>query len=149
MLKNTNMTFTNFSNKNNEVKEFSFSDTSSFDKKKCLNLLASNSLSAQELLFLLDARAKKIIHFLLIDNREMNEYLEQRIVGTDFLVPTSSFYESMEVLSSEKNTPCVVYCLSGGRSAQCLNIMKNMGYTSVCNLQQGLYTYKGEFTSGK
>lgn len=149
MQKLTNMTFTNFSNKNTEVKDFSFSATSSFDKEKCLNLLASNSLSGEELIFLLNARAKKIIHFLLIDNREMNEYLQQRIVGTDFLVPTSSFYESMEVLSDEKNTPCIVYCLSGGRSAQCLNVMKSMGYANVCNLKQGLYTYKGEFTSGK
>ena len=145
MLKNTNITFTGFAKMPNET---SLPNGSSLNKEKCLELLASNSLSGNELIFLLESRKKKIIHFLLIDNREMNEYLQQRIVGTDFLVPTSSFYESMEVLKSEKNTPCIVYCLSGGRSAQCLNIMNNMGFLSVCNLQQGLYTYKGEFISG-
>ena len=145
MLKNTNITFTGFSKMPNEI---SFSNDSSLNKKKCLELLASNSLSGDELISLLAARAKKIIHFLLIDNREMNEYLQQRIEGTDFLVPTSSFYESMEVLKNEKNTPCIVYCLSGGRSAQCLNIMNDIGFISVCNLQEGLYTYKGEFVSG-
>ena len=145
MLKNTNITFTGFAKMPNET---SLPNDPSLNKEECLLLLASNSLSGDELISLLAARAKKIIHFLLIDNREMNEYLQQRIVGTDFLIPTSSFYESMEVLKNEKKTPCIVYCLSGGRSAQCLNIMNDMGFITVCNLQQGLYTYKGEFVSG-
>ncbi|PCI71056.1 MAG: hypothetical protein COB38_06545, partial [Gammaproteobacteria bacterium] len=75
MLKNTNITFTGFAKMPNET---SLPNDPSLNKEECLLLLASNSLSGDELISLLAARAKKIIHFLLIDNREMNEYLQQR-----------------------------------------------------------------------
>ena len=42
----------------------------------------------------------------------------------------------------DKNTPVFVYCLSGGRSAQAANKLKQMGFTEVNNIG-GINSYKG------
>lgn len=117
-------------------------------KEDCEKLLLKQEISAQELQDLLEARNIGLIDFQLIDNREWMEWVSQRIVGTDYLVPTTAFYQALEnVKDKEKST--VVYCLSGSRSAYCQKVMLDLGFKSVCNLDYGISSYRGEMTSGE
>ena len=131
-------------NKINTNMTFSVSAVKKVDLDSCQELLNKESLSSDELITLLKAREDKIIDFLLIDNREVFENNQGYIKGTDFLIPTQSFHNSISLIEDKKDLSCIVYCLSGARSNYCQNLMLQMGYKSVCNLAQGIYTYKGE-----
>jgi rhodanese-related sulfurtransferase len=76
------------------------------------------------------------------------EWVSQRIKGTDHLIPTTSFYQALERINNEKETPVVVYCLSGSRSAYCQRIMLDLGFKSVSNLDYGISSYSGVCESG-
>jgi phage shock protein E len=43
----------------------------------------------------------------------------------------------------DKDTPLFVYCQSGGRSAQAVTLLKQMGYRKVKNIG-GILSYKGK-----
>ena len=117
-------------------------------KEECEDLLLKAEVNAQELESLLEARELGFVKFNLIDTREWMEWVGRRIKGTDYLVPTTSFYQALERVDDQKNTPVVVYCLSGSRSAYCQRIMLDLGYKSVANLDYGISTYQGETLSG-
>lgn len=76
------------------------------------------------------------------------EWVGRRIVGTDYLIPTTSFYQAIEAINTQKETPVVVYCLSGSRSAYCQRIMKDLGFKSVANLDYGISSFSGLTESG-
>ncbi|WP_419765486.1 MAG: ferredoxin-thioredoxin reductase catalytic domain-containing protein [Arcobacter sp.] len=120
-----------------------------FTKEECENILKKSQISALEVEALLEARELGFINFNLVDTREWMEWVGHRIKGTDYLVPTTSFYQSIEVLDDKKNIPVVVYCHSGSRSAYCQTIMLSNGFKSVCNLDYGIMTYQGELLSGE
>ena len=44
---------------------------------------------------------------------------------------------------SNKETPLFVYCYSGSRSGQAVNLLKGMGYTNVTNIG-GISSYSGK-----
>lgn len=129
----------------NSLKEHSLGLT----KEDATDLLQKKSLDAKEVESLLEARELGLVDFLLVDTREWMEWVGQRIKGTDFLVPTTSFYQALQQIEDKKETPIIVYCLSGSRSAYCQNIMLTMGYKSVSNLHRGIMTYQGEQLSGE
>lgn len=62
---------------------------------------------------------------LLLDVREVAEYRSGHAKGSVniplFLLPT-------EMDKLDRNKPIVVVCLSGGRSAQAVNLLKNQGF---------------------
>ncbi|MCP4969085.1 MAG: sulfurtransferase [Arcobacter sp.] len=118
-------------------------------KNECKNILNKKQISAIEVEALLEARELGIIEFSLVDTREWMEWLGNRIQGTDFLVPTTSFYQTIEKLDEKKDIPVVVYCHSGSRSAYCQRIMLDMGFKSVSNLDYGIISYQGEIISGR
>ena len=76
------------------------------------------------------------------------EWVSARIKGTDYLVPTTSFYNSLSQIEEQKNKPVIVYCHIGSRSAYCQRMMRDMGYKTVSNLQYGISSYQGELLSG-
>lgn len=120
-----------------------------FTKEQCEEILQKPQVNASEVEALLEARDLKIIDFLLVDTREWMEWVGARIKGTDFLVPTTSFYQSLEQIEDKKDIPIVVYCHSGSRSAYCQRIMLSNGYKSVANLDYGIMTYQGELIAGE
>jgi sulfur-carrier protein adenylyltransferase/sulfurtransferase len=120
-----------------------------YTKKECKDILKKSQINALELEALLEARKLGFIDFNLVDTREWMEWVGHRIKGTDYLVPTTSFYQSIEVLDDKKDIPVVVYCHSGSRSAYCQTIMLSNGFKSVCNLDYGIMTYQGELLSGE
>ncbi|MFW2569244.1 rhodanese-like domain-containing protein, partial [Aliarcobacter butzleri] len=73
-------------------------------------LLEQDEVNSLELAALLEARKLGLIEFHLVDTREWMEWASARIVGTDYLVPTTSFYHAINKLEDNKDIPVVVYC---------------------------------------
>jgi ferredoxin-thioredoxin reductase catalytic subunit/rhodanese-related sulfurtransferase len=111
-------------------------------------LLQKEQLDGDELEALIEARNLNMIDFMLIDVREAMEYKMAHIVGTDKLIPTSSFYAEVETLNAQKESPMVLYCHSGSRSYQVQHAMKSLGFKHVCNLQYGIISFSGETQQG-
>ena len=118
-------------------------------KEACEALLKKAELGGDELEALLEAREHGTINFLLVDTREWMEWVSYRIKGTDMLTPTTSFQDAITQLAGYEETPIVVYCYSGSRSAFCQHILKRMGFKSVSNLEYGIMSYGGESESGE
>ena len=66
-------------------------------------ILAKNEINGQELEYLLSERKKKRTDFLLVDVREEYEYNEKKIVGVDFLVPISNFFNKVQEIEDCKS----------------------------------------------
>ena len=118
-------------------------------KEECEVLLERPQLDGETIEALLEARELGFVEFNLVDTREWMEWVAQRIKGTDFLIPTTSFYQSIEQLDDQKDKPVIVYCLTGSRSAYCQQVMKDLGFAHVCNYDYGIVSYKGEVISGE
>lgn len=80
---------------------------------------------------------------LLLDVRTAEEFAEGHIESaTNIDFYASNFQELVNKLDKEKTY--VVYCRSGGRSGKSVNIMTNMGFADVYNLDGGIINWKGE-----
>ena len=117
-------------------------------KEECEKILGKDEVNSIELESLLEARELGFIDFNLVDTREWMEWVSNRIKGTDYLIPTTSFYDALERIMNQRQKPVVVYCLSGSRSAYCQRIMKDLGFKSVANLDYGISSYGGEKERG-
>lgn len=72
----------------------------------------------------------------LLDVRTPGEVGNGAIDGnTNINFSSSSFQSDIEKL--DKNTPVLVYCASGGRSGKTMNMMKDLGFKEVYNLNGG------------
>lgn len=107
-------------------------------------LLEKNEINGEELEHLLLERKSNRADFLLIDVREEYEYNEKRIVGVDYLIPLSDFFNKVQVIEAEKPRTIITKCKLGGRSAQAQRQLKLMGFDRVINLSGGITEYKGE-----
>jgi sulfur-carrier protein adenylyltransferase/sulfurtransferase len=117
-------------------------------KEECAVLVAKPQIDADELEALLEARSLEMVKFRLVDVREWMEYKGARIAGVDALVPTTSFYETVKELGDDLETPVVVYCHVGSRSAYCQRLLYDMGYKTVGNLSNGIVSYGGNIERG-
>jgi sulfur-carrier protein adenylyltransferase/sulfurtransferase len=133
----------------NQPKEENIEHSKGITKEQCEELLTKKQIDAHELEALLEARDLGFVKFNLVDTREWMEWVGTRIKGTDYLVPTTSFYQSLEQIEDQKAIPTIVYCHSGSRSAYCQTIMLSSGFKSVINLDYGIMTYQGELISGE
>lgn len=68
----------------------------------------------------------------LYDVREHNEYVQGHIPGT-INIPLSE----LQGREDEIQTPAVIVCLSGGRSASASNYLSQMGKADIMNLMGG------------
>ena len=118
-------------------------------KEECDVILAQPQLDGDEIISLLEARELGMVDFSLVDVREWMEWNQQRIVGTDHLIPTTSFYDQLSKIESDKEKPVILYCLTGSRSAYCQNVLSDMGWKQVSNYTSGIIAYSGETTSGE
>ena len=103
-------------------------------KEECEALLSKSQVNASEVEALLEARELGFVDFLLVDTREWMEWVSTRIKGTDFLVPTTSFYQSLDQIEDKKELPIILYCHSGSRSAYCQRIMLSNGFKNCIKL---------------
>ena len=111
---------------------------------KTKELLNKNEINGEELEYLLSERKTESVEFLLLDVREEYEYNEKRIVGVDYLVPLSDFFNKVKDIEMYKSKPIITKCKLGGRSAQAQRQLRLMGFEKVINLSGGISNYNGE-----
>ena len=76
----------------------------------------------------------------LLDVRTSDEYRQGHIPGSTN-VPLHEL-EDVEYLIENKEDPLYVYCRSGARSRQAVNLLQHMGFTKVRNIG-GIAAYSG------
>lgn len=111
-------------------------------------IMSKKEINGEELSLLLESRKRGEVDFILVDVREKEEYQSNKIVGVNHLIPTSDFYNKLDVISNKKDSVIVLQCHSGGRSFQVQGIMKKMGYLNVINLSGGISLYNGIIEKG-
>lgn len=116
--------------------------------EECQILLNKSDIDSDELTALLEARELGMVNFKIVDVREWMEWKMGRIAGADVLVPTSSFFQTLNEANIAKDEHIIVYCHVGSRSAHCQRILTDMGYTKVSNLAHGIVSYGGEIVRG-
>ena len=112
-------------------------------KEECQALVNQQELDGDELVALLEARDLGMVDFKLVDVREHMEWQMGHIQGADKLVPTSSFFQTLDDAKLDKNENIILYCHVGSRSAHCARILGDMGYTKIGNLSYGIVSYGG------
>ena len=112
-------------------------------KEECEILVNNSELDSDELISLLEARELGMVRFKLVDVREHMEWQMGHIKGADKLIPTSSFFNTLNESKLDKNENIIVYCHVGSRSAHVARILKDMGYTKIGNLTHGIVSYGG------
>ncbi len=135
--------------KNEEIEEVVHKHSRGLSTEECEVLLKKSQLDSDELAALIEAKELGMVDFKLLDVREWMEWQMSHIKGTDHLVPTSSFFQTLQEVDIPKETHVIVYCHVGSRSAHCQRILADMGYTAVSNLTHGIVSYNGELARGQ
>jgi molybdopterin/thiamine biosynthesis adenylyltransferase/rhodanese-related sulfurtransferase len=78
---------------------------------------------------------------VFVDVRDREEWDEGHIPGA-LHVPRSYFESRIEAAVPDRDTPVVVYCASGNRSAFTARTLEELGYTDVRNLAGGYVDWK-------
>jgi ferredoxin-thioredoxin reductase catalytic subunit/rhodanese-related sulfurtransferase len=113
-------------------------------KEECALLLTQEDLDGDELAALLEARNLGMVNFKLVDVREHMEWQMGHIKGADILIPTSSFFNTLDEAELDKEESIILYCHVGSRSSHCQRILYDMGYKKVGNLVHGIVSFSGE-----
>ena len=112
---------------------------------ECERLLEQEDIDTDELTSLLEARDLGMVDFNLVDVREWMEHQSGHIKGTNALVPTTSFYNSLAEAKLDEGKSLIVYCHVGSRSAHCQRILdEKQNFKSISNLIHGISGYRGE-----
>ena len=117
---------------------------SNLTSEKLNPLFGEKEINSVELVDLLDGRNNGLVNFILIDVREIIENDSKMIIGMDYLIPTSDLVNGLDSISDKKEENIVVHCHSGARSAKVQEIMKNIGFKTVINLDGGISYYRGD-----
>jgi len=110
----------------------------------CKEILAKDSISSKELEELLHVRAKGECEFLLVDVRELFEFEDSSIVGTDLLLPFTRIHLYEKDLERLRQTPFVLYCRTGNRTGHLLQVFERMGFMQRSHLGDGIVAYNGQ-----
>ncbi|MCI0501540.1 MAG: sulfurtransferase [Epsilonproteobacteria bacterium] len=132
-----------------KAEEIAHNHSRGLTKEECEVILKHEQLDGDEIESLLEARELGMVDFNLVDVREWMEWKQGRIAGTDYLIPTTSFYNQLGQIEDQKEKPTIVYCLTGSRSAYCQEVLKDMGWKQVSNYRQGIIAYRGKVLKGE
>lgn len=94
-------------------------------------------VSASDAATVLNERAPEVV---LLDVRTAEEFNEARVPGSvnvDFYA--ADFASQLDTLA--KDVPYVVYCRSGNRSSQTMNIMRELGFLEVWDVDGGIISW--------
>ena len=100
-------------------------------KRMCYRSIQNGDITIEEL------NNKIAQGAILLDVRSNQEYKEGHLQGA-INIPDYELRNRVQKEIPKKNQSIVIYCQYGGRSRNAYNIMKNMGYTNICNLSGGL-----------
>lgn len=88
-----------------------------------------------------EGKMKELKTYQLIDVRTPEEYAEGHLAGSvNLSANDASFEQAIEKL--DKNTPVLVYCLSGGRSASAAKTMQGKGFKTIFNMEGGIMAWR-------
>ncbi len=107
-------------------------------------VFSSGQTSDEDLQVLLKHKAQGKFDFNLIDIREIYEYSDRSIDETDLLYPTTLLHKYIEDLEKMKDEHILLYCRTGNRTGQVLEILKRMGFKKIAHLTQGIVAYTGK-----
>ena len=93
------------------------------------------TVTPAELYALLQQKSAQIF---LLDVRTPEEYREAHIPQTDARIDYRELERMRKRLPKDPDTPIIVYCRSGRRSAIALQTLRKLGYTNVRHLQGGI-----------
>lgn len=88
----------------------------------------------------LKERAEGARDFVLVDVREPNEYEINKIPGS-VLIPKGEVLSGKAFDDLGQDTPVVLYCKSGARSAECLAVLKGAGYSDAVHVGGGVVAW--------
>ena len=78
--------------------------------------------------------------FLLVDVREPNEYEINRIPGS-VLIPKGDFLNGSAIERLPQDKQLVLYCKVGGRSAECMPLVKGAGFADAVHVGGGVVAW--------
>lgn len=81
---------------------------------------------------------------VILDVRTPEEYEEKHIPNSKLINVQDSQKFVDEIQKLDKSKSYYLYCRSGGRSAMAGNIMEQMGFDDVSNLEGGITEWHGE-----
>lgn len=101
---------------------------------------AQHSISVEESMQLIN-NTKKLQIVDVRTPQEFDSIAIQKAVNIDYKNP--SFKDNIQVL--DKTKPVLVYCRSGKRSLNAMNIMVELGFSEVYNMQGGILAFKKQY----
>ena len=97
------------------------------------------NISGSELL-----KVKKEQSAIVIDVRTPSEVSQGYIDGADQFLDYNGGVFSQEIKKLDKSKTYIIYCRSGGRSANASGEMAAMGFKNVYNVEGGISSYTGK-----
>ncbi|MBF4160680.1 adenylyltransferase/sulfurtransferase MoeZ [Nocardioides sp. CBS4Y-1] len=101
---------------------------------------AGSTISVTELEHMLKERDEGSRSFTLVDVREPNEYEINKIPGS-VLIPKGEFLNGNAFEQLPQDTPVVLHCKSGVRSAEALAVLKGAGYSDAVHVGGGVVAW--------
>ena len=101
---------------------------------------ADSTISVTQLAAMLKERAEGSRDFTLVDVREPNEYEINKIPGS-VLVPKGEFLSGEALGKLSTDTPVVLHCKSGARSAEALAVLKGAGFSDAVHVGGGVVAW--------
>ena len=80
-------------------------------------------------------------NFLLIDVREPEEFADSRITGS-VLIPKGGFVDASAFKLLPRDKEIILHCRSGARSAECLALIQEAGFTNSRHLGGGILAWE-------
>ncbi|MEI6555232.1 MAG: thioredoxin domain-containing protein [Paludibacter sp.] len=87
------------------------------------------------------AKMKQLPNAQLIDVRTPGEFAQGHITNAKNVDINSSDFQQ-RVVKLDKNKPVLLYCLSGGRSSNAMNVLSSMGFKEIYNLSGGMMRWR-------
>lgn len=82
--------------------------------------------------------------YILLDVRTPGEFERGKIAGSINLPIDRVDHDVLSVIP-DKTAKIYVYCLSGSRSTHAVDVMRNLGYTNVFDMKNGLLAWRGNY----
>jgi len=70
---------------------------------------------------------------VIIDVREPEEFARGHVAGAMNLPPSELMAGAVALKDVPKDTPLILYCVSGSRSNVSINILRQLGFTNLTN----------------
>ncbi|MEI6753278.1 MAG: thioredoxin domain-containing protein [Paludibacter sp.] len=87
------------------------------------------------------AKIKQLPNAQLIDVRTPGEFAQGHIANAKNININSSDFEQ-SAAKLDKNKAVMLYCLSGGRSSNAMNVLSSMGFKELYNLSGGMMRWR-------